>query len=202
MRKFIVLGVLAIFALGGSAMAAEWIVTPELYGSGWNTIAGAGYNGGDAYQASGWDGERRAVWKFDFADMPTTPTLMEIWVYGPTAGAHDWQPIQVILNGIVGDAYPIEPNIPWAGMFGTNGQWLGSDWNGNGSWTICGPGPQSPQPFEVYVQKGSWLFAKWDFGWDINNTVSAVKLVGVPEPSSLLVLAAAIPGFALLRRRR
>ncbi len=204
MRRVLILGVIMLLALSASAMAAEWIAYPELQGDGWTTIAGAGYNGTDAYRASGQDGVRRAIWKFDFADMPTTPTLMEIWVYGPTAGAHSWQPVEVIFNGSAGDVFPVDPNIPWEGMYGTNHQYLGNDWNGNGTWTKSGPGPQSPdQGDKVYVMKGSWLYVKWDFGWSIDNTVSAVKLVGpaVPEPSSFLALAAGLPALALLRRK-
>jgi hypothetical protein len=135
--------------------------------------------------------------------MPTTATLMNIYVYAPTGGLHGWQPVQVIINGAAGDTYPYEPNIPWGGQWGTNAQWQGSDWNVAGTWMKAGPGPQAPGDM-VYVKKGCWLFVKWDFGWPISNTISAVKLDDgvIPEPSSFLALLAGFPAIALLRRKR
>lgn len=203
MRKVLLLATVLLVALASTAVAAEWIVaTPELQGGGWNSIAGAGYNGADAYEGSGIDGVRRAVWKFDFADMPTTATLMEIWVYGPTGGSHGWQPVEVTFNGSAGDVWPMDPNIPWEGQWGSNHQYLGNDWNVPGEWIRCGAGPQGPEDYQVYVKQGSWLWVKWDFGWPITNTVSAVKLVAVPEPSSFLALLAGVPALAIFRRKR
>lgn len=206
MRRVLILAIVLLVALSSAAMAREWIGTLSLQGDGWTTVSGAGYNGADAYRGTGWDGVRRGIWSFDFADMPTEAFQAYIYVYGPTGGAHNWQPVEVTFNGTAGDVWPIEPNIPWEGLWGTNHQYLGSDWNGNGSWTKAGPGPQSPESADwVWVKKGSQLYVKWDFGWSIDNTISAVKLVEVnpvPEPASIVALLAGFPALAIFRRKR
>lgn len=206
MRRVLILAIVLLVALSSAAMAREWIGTLSLQGDGWTTVSGAGYGGSDAYNGSTINGVRRGVWSFDFSDMPTTAFKAYIYAYGPTGGAHNWQPIEVIFNGTAGDVWPIDPNIPWTGQYGTNHQYLGNDWNGNGTWTKSGPGPQGPEGADwVYVKKGSQLFVKWDFGWAINNTISAVKLVEVnpvPEPASLVALLAGFPVLAIFRRKR
>lgn len=211
MKRTIALMMVLLLAVCGAAMANEWIANVTLQGDGWSTVAGAGYNGSDAYSANTMNGVRRANWTFDFADMSTTAFLAEIWVYVPTAGPHGWQPVEVTFNGSASDAWPIEPNIPWYGQYGTNHQYLGNDWNKTGQWVKCGMGPQGPTDSDYYasgngdkvwVKKGSTLYTKWDFGWAIGNTVSAVKLVTVPEPSSLIALLAGVPALLMFRRKR
>jgi hypothetical protein len=51
----------------------------------------------------------------------------------------------------------------------------------------------------MWLKKGSWLYAKWDYGWDIDHTWSAIRLTQVtPEPASALLLLLGLP---LLRRK-
>lgn len=204
MRRVLILAIVLLVALSSAAMAREWIGTLSLQGSGWTTVSGAGYGGSDAYTGTGMSGERRGVWSFNFSDMPTEAFKANIYVYSPVGAAHGWQPIEVTFNGAAGDAYPMEANNPWVGQYGTNHQYLGCDWNVEGTWMKAGPGPQSPDMSDwVWVKQGSQLYTKWDFGWSITNTIDGVKLVEVvPEPASLVALLAGLPALAIFRRKR
>ena len=53
----------------------------------------------------------------------------------------------------------------------------------------------------MWLMKGSWMYAKWDFGWDITRCWSAIRLTQItPEPASALLLLLGAP--LLLRRKR
>lgn len=206
MRKAIV--ALAVLAMAGTAFGGIgdwWILPIDRLDGNFTTHVGAGYDGTDAKEGNGIDGIRRVWWSTDNvydssgAALPSSAELFTIDVYGPTAGALDWQPVEVQYNGYTGDVYPIDPNIPWAGMFGTNHQYLGSS-PAAGAWAQAGPGPQSPDSgSEIYAQDGSVFYAKWDFGWPINRSWSMIKITQTtPEPASALLL---LLGAPLLRRK-
>ncbi len=212
MRKAIVL--MVVLAAASSAFAAigdSWILPLDqgnLQGGGWTTYAGAGYAGADAYGANTIDGVRRAVWKTDTTTMPTSTELYTMEFFRPTTGASNWQPIESIFNGSAGESYPMEAGIPWAGAFGTNHQYIGAENGTAGSWKATGPGPHTPDSdlfgagangIYMWLKKGSWLYAKWDYGWAIDHTWSAVRLTQVtPEPVSALLMLLGLP---LLRRK-
>ncbi len=212
MRKMMMsLGLVAAMALPAFGAAGDWWILPidRLDGS-FTTLAGAGYAGTDAKQGDNADGVRRVWWSTGNvhsmsagAAFPAGPELFTIEAFVPTTGALDWQPIEVQYNGYGGDVFPIDPNIPWGGMFGTNHQYLGSGpgAGARGTWHAAGPGPQSPAGgSEVYMTGGSVLYAKWDFPWDIHRAWSMVRITQVtPEPGSILLLIAG--GAALLRRK-
>lgn len=195
--------------------AASWILPiADRQGGGWTEYAGAGYNGTSAWGASTMDGVRRVYWKTDNIGLPAGTNLYYIEAFGCTAGGTGWQPIESQINGSAGEVYPMDPNIPWAGMWGTNHQYIGSDGANTGTWLATGPGPHTPESADynagangtmMWLKPGSWLYAKWDFGWDINRAWSAIRITEVnpiPEPSSLLALLAGLPALAIFRRRK
>lgn len=125
--------------------------------------------------------------------VPGTTELYAIEFWCPTAGSGQWQPIESQIKGVDGETYPIEPLIPWVGAFGTNHQWIGSEFqSGNGgTWKTAGPGPHNPDSADynagsngLYMWLGghgspSWLYAKWDFGWSITRSWSAIRVTQI-----------------------
>lgn len=217
-----VLTVLAVLAFAMPALAApgeSWILPIHHRDGDFTVVTGAGYEGTDAYQGSGKDGVRRVYWELSGTGSmgnapPATTELYTIEVYTPTSwpGRMDWQPIESQIRGVDGEQWPIDTLIPWAGAWSTNHQYLGSDAGAPGSWKQAGPGPQGPASDDfdapgngIYMWLGghtgpSWLYAKWNFGYDIERTWSAIRVTQItPEPASLLLLLAG--GGMLLRRK-
>lgn len=213
MRKtMLALAVLGFIAT--SAMAApgdSWILPIDhLNGGGWTEFPGAGYGGASAWQGAGMDGVRRVYWALNNAGIPASTELYTIQVYVPQVpGNMDWQPVESQFNGAAGEAWPTDPGIPWAGMWGTNHEYVGSDANVPAAWNPTGAGPHSPETADfnagangiyMWLKAGSWLYAKWDFGWPITRTWSALKITQItPEPISMMLFA--LGGAALLRRK-
>ncbi len=210
-KLFVFMAVLAVSASPALAGIGDWWVMPidRIDNQGFfTTHAGAGLGGTDAYEGNGQDGVARIWWDTNNvssssgAAMPATLESFTVEAWGPTAGALDWQPIQVQINGYNGPVnFPIDPEIPWAGQFGTNHEWIGGGATA-GQWSQHGPGPQTHDGLaEVYIKDGSVLYAKWDFGFPINRSWSAVRITQVtPEPTGALLLLAGAP--LILRRKR
>jgi hypothetical protein len=192
------------------------------------SYAGAGYDGpmssgdptfaGASWGMNGTHGQARIYWELSGLSIgtnnpvPNTAELYTIEFYGTTDGGHNsWQPVESQFNGAGGETYPIEPNIPWAGGFGTNHQYLAADGTDTGNWHPLGPGPQGPSGPEfnaatggpyMWLTNGSWLYAKWDFGFAIDRTWSAIRVTQItPEPTSAFLLLLG-GGVAALRRKR
>jgi hypothetical protein len=210
----ILLTIAAVSPAGAWNYGDSWILPiAERQGGGWIELPGAGYNGASAWRASGADGVRRIYWKLDHPDMPTTAELWKIEFFVPTAGPGDWQPIESQFRGGAGETFPFEPEIPWAGQFGTNHQWIGSSFSeaDRGTWKGTGPGPQAPASADpmapgngiyMWLKGGSWLYAKWDFPWDIDRAWSDLRVTVVPEPGTLAALGAGLLSFAGMALRR
>lgn len=177
---------------------------------------GPGPAGGSAYHwTSGFNGETRVVWNFDesvhHGDAPASAELFEVWTWVPKSDAHPfnaYNPIEVAFDGVLNqwEEGSMNPNIPWAGQFGTNHQWLNRNQANQGDWVLAGPGPQSPEPGLVYAKAGSFFFAKSNYGFYTDNdnyAASAILVKVVPEPGSIIALGAGLVSFGglLLRRR-
>lgn len=214
----LVAALVALGSLPAVAYIGDTYILPIHHrdGGGWVEYPGAGYGGTSAWGASGPDGVRRVYWELSGA--PATTELYIIEAFAPTAGGTNWQPIESQFKGVNGETYPMEPLIPWAGAWGTNHQYIGSEGDLSGTWKATGPGPHTPESADynagangiyMWLTNGSWLYAKWDFGWPINRSWSALRLTQVtgeyiPEPSSLMALVAGLAGLAgvAIRRRR
>lgn len=177
-------------------------------------LAGAGYNGTDALEHSGSAGDiARVYWEFNASDIDPTPQLYTIQWFNPATGGQDWQPIESQFEGSAGEPFPIDPNIPWAGAFGTNHEYIGASGSNAGAFLMAGPGPHTPESAAynagangsyMWLKQNSWLYAKWDFGWTINHAWSYLLITQItPEPGSLLALGAGLlsMGGLFLRRR-
>ena len=155
-------------------------------------------NGTTAYEAVGADPVRRVYWALNGLSVsntvfPITTEQYTIEWFQPTAGKTDWQPIESQFHGVNGETYPNDPWIPWAGAYGTSHQYIAAPGTvgGAGTWITTGPGPQTPDspsynagPIGIYMwlTRGSWLYAKWDFFPPLNNidhTWSALRLTQV-----------------------
>jgi hypothetical protein len=146
--------------------------------------------------------------------VPGTTELYSIEFFDATAGGNGWQPIESQIRGVNGENFPNDALIPWAGSFGTNHQYIASEGTAGtaGQWKSTGPGPHTPANDTVaapdngiYMWLGghtsaSWLYAKWDFGFNLDRAHSALRLTQItPEPASAMMLLLGIP---LLRRRK
>lgn len=196
MRKALLLALVLVFATGAAAMAVTktWTVyNPQWIGGGTGptvTLTGLGPDGHDAW----WRGNPPDDWAqahfvFNFTDMLAgkQPYSVEYWCPAtPQQYSVGWGPINWPMPGGPGDRN-------WAGadMSARDGSWKPITDAGFGTTAMLAPGEA--------------LFFLWNpWGGGYSNAVSAVRITGeaIPEPSSLLALAAAIPGLALLRRRR
>jgi hypothetical protein len=191
-----------LFIIGGTAKGFpgdQWILPIDhTDGSGFIHWGGAGYDGTEALEATGFDGVRRVYWALNGQSttnnslFPITTEQYTIEWFQPTTGATDWQPIESRLRGSGGDDIQpgIDPLIPWAGSISQNHQWIaaqGSDGT-PGTWTTTGPGPHTPNSpsynagdngIYMWLTRGAWLWAKWNFGFSIDHTWSALRLTQV-----------------------
>jgi len=186
-------GVALLMSTPATGVSGEtWILlVHHRDGGGWTEYPGAGYNGTSAWNGDGWDGVRRAYWELNgYGSLGNEPPeeveLYRIEFFAPSADCGtDWQPIESQLRAVDGETFPIEPIIPWVGAYGTNHQWIGTDGFSDGQWHSAGPGPHTPEsarydagPHGLYMwlKKGAWMYAKWDFGWATNRCWSALRL--------------------------
>jgi len=206
-KTIVVMAVLAMTATAFGNAGDSWILPIDHLDGGFTTLSGAGYNGTDAVQGTGFDGVRRVWWKMgNQANMPSTKELFSIEFFVPMQGPLNWQPIE---TANVGESEGVmNAVIPWAGAWGTNHQWLGSENGTPGAWKSTGPGPQAPESTDynagangvtVWLDKDASLYAKWNYGWDIDRAWNAIRVTQVtPEPASLMLL---LLGAPLLRRK-
>ncbi len=181
----------------------KWILPiNHVDGSGYTIGYGEGYDGGDTYEYDNFGSPApvvRVYWALDGLSVGTSnavPTTTEQytieWWQPVTTGGVDWQPIESQFRGVDGEVWPIEPKIPWAGTLGQNHQWIGAEGIAGtpGTWTTTGPGPHTPNGTNytagdngiyMWLTRGSWLYAKWDFGFRIDHTWSALRLTQVTE---------------------
>jgi hypothetical protein len=158
---------------------------------------------GNSYGRGGNDGVARVYWELSGnsigtnRQVPTTAELYTIEYFGTAQpeGRNDFQPIESQYHGQGhpdhgGELFPVDNHIPWNGAFGQNHQFIASNTHpiAVGSWNTTGPGPQTPNssapgagPAGIYMwlTSGSWLYAKWNFGFAINRNWSAIRLTQI-----------------------
>lgn len=164
---------------------------------------------GNAYSHYGFAGDiARVIWRLSGLSVnmgrpvPTTTEQYTIEYFGtPQPDGQDvYQPIESQFHGIEGEGnHGIPPwqstpsptfdeHIPWIGQFSSNHQWIQTASNIAGQWRPTGPGPQVPNSADYYASDfgtrmwltaGSWLYVKWDFGWEIDRSWSAIRLTQV-----------------------
>jgi hypothetical protein len=202
---------IAILALCTSPMMGapgdQWILGIDHINNQGNTpfttYVGGGYSGpqssgapqyvGNAYgyASTGAVGVNRVYWALggnsvnNNTPVPTDVKLYKVEFYGTTEAGHDdWQPVESQIDGIVGEDYPFDSEIPWPGQFGTNHQYIANPGADDGQWHVLGPGPQADAtpPADgtmMWLKAGSWLYAKWDFSFGIDRSWSAIRLTQV-----------------------
>lgn len=202
-----VLFVTAILLMGfaaaqtSAAPGDSWILSVASTQDGsFTAYAGADGNGGTAYQGDFNGGIARIYWDTASTTMDTATRKYWVSYYMPTVGANAWQPIESMFHGTWED-FPMEADIPWAGSFGTNHQYGGAYNKTPGTWNLIS-GSHVEVAGQMYLQKGSRLYVKWDYAFAINNTVGAIRLTEVPEPSGIFTLLAGIPALLMFRRKR
>jgi hypothetical protein len=128
--------------------------------------------------------------------VPTTTELYKIEFWGTSLyGRDDWQPIEGDFNGSApGDGEGLmDSAIPWVGEYGTNHQWIAADKKTVGQFRAAGPGPHTPADSSfnaasngsyMWLTANSWLYAKWNFGFSIGKSWSALRLTQItPLPT-------------------
>jgi len=176
---------------------------------------GAGYSGpqssghvdyiGDAFGRSGHNAVARIYWELsgNATDSgrrpPTSAELYSLEFYGTPDGGHNgWQPVESQFRGAGGEMFPQEPLIPWSGAFGNNHQYIGSTGKDDGDWHPLdndgegGPNAPFDEEFDtppdgiyMWLRRGSWLYAKWDFGFSFDRSWSALRLTQITGPPPL-----------------
>lgn len=168
---------------------------------------------GNSYSHYGYAGDiSRVYWELSGNSIgtnqpvPSTTELYTVEYFGTPQpnGRDDFQPIESHFHGIVGEGnHGIPPwqstpsplydeHIPWIGQSNANHQWIKPDTNIPGEWRPTGPGPQAPDSADfnasgfgtyMWLTAGSWLYAKWDFGFDPHRAWSAIRLTQVTGPT-------------------
>ena len=118
-----------------------------------------------------------------------------------------------MFRGVDGETYPMESGIPWVGAYGTNHQYIGSEFSDGdrGLWVATGLGPHTPESNDynagangiyMWLKDQSWLYAKWDFPWGIDRTWSALRVTQItPEPATLALVGLGTLVITFKRRR-
>ena len=203
-----VLFVMAILLMGfaaaqtSAAPGDSWILSVASTQDGsFTAYPGADGNGGTAYQGNfPASSIARVYWDTAGTTMDTATHKYWVSYYMPTVATNAWQPIESMFHGTWED-FPMEADIPWGGSFGTNHQYGGAYNKVPGTWNrISGSNVETAG--QMYLQKGSRLYVKWDFNPGINNTVGAIRLTQVPEPSGMLALLTGLPALLMFRRKR
>lgn len=196
------------FVLAAAASVSaqrQWIVYPTYYeGDQWVTVTGGDLDGRDYryyYQAHGimrgfWDLTSENCIPVGHTDLfPVKPAMYQVEQWAPSVRpaevpSWDWAPIEVTFDG-PGSGEEAQQNlfIPWNGQYSTNHQWIGSQLSTlQGVWKAAGPGPQAPanatcavggHGSQMWMKRGSTLYMKWNFPWDITAPITAVRLTEV-----------------------
>lgn len=214
-RRIAVLIPALAFLWAGTARAErEWYLAVDRFdqGGGWIEEDTGGYDDGEEgtpfdgryWWGVGFDGVRRAYWKFDNnancvgPEIPSEPRLYIVDTWVPPAHSTEYSPIEVIMGGY--DRWLFwDEEIPWNGQSGTNRQWLQRREGNQGDWVEAGLGPQAPDAGSqleppcnasgggkmVWLKRGSVLYVMFNHGfyWEESEVgVSAIRIREVQAP--------------------
>lgn len=204
----------------------QWIVYPTSYQeNNWITVTGGDYDGRDYKFYYMFDGSTRAFWDLTPENcipvapntdiFPVKPGMYAVEEWAPSVmpdgiSSWDWSPIEVTFDGPgAGEEATQNLFIPWNGQYGTNHQWIGLELGTlQGAWKAAGPGPQAPATTactapgngsQMWMKRGSTLYRKWNFGWDIVAPITALRLTEVYSDTTACSAPTAVGGAIDLR---
>jgi hypothetical protein len=204
---------LAAVALGISATGAyaQIIVTPDQFinttwpGSTLQQSTVGAYSGDNAsgyYNTPNYGAAPSGLINVPLSGLAPGWNLYNIYEWNPVVTSV-YHVLNVINNGI-GYGVSVVPGEPWAGQFGTQQQYLQVNGAPAGQWVELGPGPQADPSLgnqEVWINgSGAPSFLQFHYGGSYQDnqpfTFDAIKVVQVPEPSTLAL--GLLGGFGLL----
>ena len=209
MKRCLIIACLFSFLVTVDVVHAQrvWYLRPDRFDGGWKLETTGGYNDGTPvfdgryWWGQGFDGVRRAYWKFDNnsnclgPDVPDVPNIYKIEYFVPPAHAAEYSPLEVIMDGYDQWKY-WDPNVPWNGQYGTNRQWIQTNESNQGRWMDTGPGPQCPvwavgAPYPqcgaggnggfVWLKRGSVLYVMFNYGWYDDTSEVGVSALRITE---------------------
>jgi len=213
---------LALSTVHASAAFVQTIDDSNATFSSWNgnlqTAIDPTAVGGSYHYINSWadSGNDSAVVRYQLSGVPAGNNLYHISfsspnnpTFGTGAGIVQWHIFDVAADGTENFAQ----DIPWAGQFGTNKQWLGPNSGYNpGGYTTLGPGPQNDGSLEdgrtVWLNgSGSgdpYIYIKFQGFYTGPIAFDAITVTQVPEPSTIVLslVGSAGIGLAVWRRRR
>lgn len=202
-NKLTIVTILVTVALITSRATAGWFQIVDdsaadfsLFQSGLLTINDPTAVGGSYHAISDWgdsDDDASATVRYQLTNVPAGTHLYHISfssptdsTYGDANGIAQWHVFDVAADGTEN----FNQNIPWAGQFGTNKQWLGTQSYNPGAFTQLGPGPQNDQSqgdgAEVWINgSGSsspFIYIKFQPFYTGPIAFDAIKVTSVPAP--------------------
>lgn len=128
----------------------------------------------------------------------------DVYEWNPNVNSLQWHVVDIAADGTMNN----NPTMPWAGMFGTDHQYLQNPQNNDGAWVKLGPGPQSDSSNDGGY--GVWInpttgngapylqihYLGFENAPESFDAFRVVQIDAVPEPS--VVALALLGGFALL----
>ena len=152
---------LAVIA-SASAQQRVWILPIYSRDGNWTFETSGGYpgtHGGGYYWGQGFDGVRRAWWRFNneapfvagpgltTTNPPDEPRLYRVETWRPPVHTNVYNVITIDPNDRNNPNWFRHPGVPWNGAFGQNTQWLDRRTEQGGQpndFVQAGSGPQAP----------------------------------------------------------
>jgi hypothetical protein len=193
----------SIVGLLTSTAAAGWFQVVDdsaadfsLFNSGLITVNDSSAVGGSYHAIGDWgdsDDDASATVRYQLTNVPAGTHLYHISfsspnnsVYGTTGSIAQWHVFDVAADG----TQNFNQTIPWAGQFGTNKQWLGTQDYKPGEFTQLGPGPQNDisqgDGAEVWINGSAssspYIYVKYQPFYTGPIAFDAIRVTSVPAP--------------------
>jgi hypothetical protein len=192
-----------VASLVTSTVAAGWFQVVDdaaadfsEFHSGLQTIEDPSAVGGSYHAIGDWgdsDDNASATVRYQLTNVPAGTHLYHISfssptnsLYGVTGSIAQWHVFDVAADGTENNTQ----NIPWAGQFGTNKQWLGTQDYKPGEFTQLGPGPQNDisqgDGAEVWINgsgaSAPVIIIKFQPFYTSPIAFDAIRVTSVPAP--------------------